>query len=290
MKIVDTRVRLLTEVINNIRAVKLYAYEVFFGEKVSALRRGELAKIRRNGLNRATMNSSMTFVPILAAVLTFITYSLSGHDLNPAIIFSGLQYFNILKQPLTMLPMVFTACSDAAVAITRIGHALRAEELVSDLKIDKNQKMAIKMEGDFEFDSVNPPDTAGGAKLGMRDRAGKREKKKQAEKDKKEAKERKKQGLSVIETKKVEKKDEEEGVPFSLRDIALHVPRGTWTAHVSADDRLPGLYSRKSRDGQDDIALCNDQRGSPSERRSRLWWKGLICPPTRLGTRRDNQG
>lgn len=48
--------------------VKLYAYEVFFGEKVSKLRRQELAKLRRNGLNRATMSATMQFIPILAAV------------------------------------------------------------------------------------------------------------------------------------------------------------------------------------------------------------------------------
>ena len=45
-----------------------YAYEVFFGEKVSKLRRQELAKLRRNGLNRATMTATMQFIPILAAV------------------------------------------------------------------------------------------------------------------------------------------------------------------------------------------------------------------------------
>ena len=47
MQIVDKRVRLLSEIINNIRAVKLYAYENLFGEKVSHYRRQELAKLRK---------------------------------------------------------------------------------------------------------------------------------------------------------------------------------------------------------------------------------------------------
>ncbi len=50
-------------------------------------------------------------------LVTFITYGLSGHQLDAAIIFSGLQYFNVLKQPISFLPMAFTAVSDAAVAI-----------------------------------------------------------------------------------------------------------------------------------------------------------------------------
>jgi hypothetical protein len=36
-------------------------------------------------------------MPILAAVLTFITYGLSGHTLNAATIFAGLQLFNIIS-------------------------------------------------------------------------------------------------------------------------------------------------------------------------------------------------
>ena len=68
MKVVDTRVRLLSEIINNIRAVKLYAYEVIFGERVSVLRRKEMAKLRKNGLNRATMSATSAFIPVLSAV------------------------------------------------------------------------------------------------------------------------------------------------------------------------------------------------------------------------------
>ena len=49
--------------------------------------------------------------------VTFVTYSLSGHDLNPAIIFSGLQYFNIIKTPITFLPLALTATTDAVVGI-----------------------------------------------------------------------------------------------------------------------------------------------------------------------------
>ncbi|KAL7422108.1 hypothetical protein Q5752_002751 [Cryptotrichosporon argae] len=218
MKIVDTRVRMLSEIINNIRAVKLYAYENFFGEKVSKLRAQELAKLRRNGLNRSTMTASSSFVPILAAVLTFITYSLSGHDLNVATIFSGLQYFNTLKQPITMLPVIFTAVSDAAVAVGRIGVALRAEELKSDIKIDVTSKYGINVVGDFAFDSSKPPDS-GKRGHGMKDRAAIKEMKK---KEKAEKKARKAGAPAPPPAKPTD-----DGVPFSLRGIELKVPRGS---------------------------------------------------------------
>jgi ATP-binding cassette subfamily C (CFTR/MRP) protein 1 len=68
MVIIDKRVRLLTEVINGIRAVKLYAYETFFGDKISSLRKQELVKLKANGVNSATMTATTSFIPTLAAV------------------------------------------------------------------------------------------------------------------------------------------------------------------------------------------------------------------------------
>ena len=49
--------------------------------------------------------------------MTFVTYSLSGHSLNPAIIFTSLQFFNIIKNPITFLPLALTACTDAVVGM-----------------------------------------------------------------------------------------------------------------------------------------------------------------------------
>ena len=67
----DARVKMLGEVVENIRAVKLYAYAKLFGDKVARLRVMELKKLRVNGFNRATMNATMAFIPTLAAVREF---------------------------------------------------------------------------------------------------------------------------------------------------------------------------------------------------------------------------
>lgn len=67
-EIVDIRVRLLTDVISNIRAVKLYAYERFFGKKVSDLRGQELDKLKSFGLVRSLIMSTFSFLPVAAAV------------------------------------------------------------------------------------------------------------------------------------------------------------------------------------------------------------------------------
>jgi len=68
LALIDSRVRLLSEVIDNIRSVKLYAYTDLFGERVEKLRKDEIGKLKVNGFNRATMNATMVFIPTLAAV------------------------------------------------------------------------------------------------------------------------------------------------------------------------------------------------------------------------------
>lgn len=67
-EIVDIRVRLLTDIISNIRSVKLYAYERFFGKQVSDLRDRERDKLRKFGFVRSLIMSTFGFLPILAAV------------------------------------------------------------------------------------------------------------------------------------------------------------------------------------------------------------------------------
>lgn len=64
----DQRVRLLSEVVNNIRAVKVYAYETYFSDRVANLRRQEHAMLRKYGFNRSIVSATFWFVPTLASV------------------------------------------------------------------------------------------------------------------------------------------------------------------------------------------------------------------------------
>ncbi|TYJ51478.1 hypothetical protein B9479_007941 [Cryptococcus floricola] len=90
-KVMDSRVRLLSEVLNNIGSVKLYAYEKLWADKIENMRKEELQKRRSNSVGKSSLNMIVTFIPTLAAIMTYITYSLSGHTLNAAVIFSSLQ-------------------------------------------------------------------------------------------------------------------------------------------------------------------------------------------------------
>jgi hypothetical protein len=63
----------------------------------------EIKGVRKLLLLRAANNAIAFSLPVLASVLSFVAYSLSGHSIDPAIIFTSLTLFQILRLPLMFL-------------------------------------------------------------------------------------------------------------------------------------------------------------------------------------------
>ena len=152
-KITDQRVSLTQEILQSIRFVKYFGWESSFLERIGQIRRREIYAIQilltiRNGINAASMS-----LPIFASMLSFITYSLSKHDLNPAPIFSSLALFNSLRMPLNLLPLVIGQVVDAWSSIGRLQDFLIAEEQNEDFLWDMEGEHAISMEhADFTWE------------------------------------------------------------------------------------------------------------------------------------------
>jgi len=105
VQVTDKRVKLMSEVFNGIKYIVLFSHQSPYIEKITGLRREELYHIKSLAFYRSLTFSIVYFVPVLASVLAFITYHATGHDLNPAIIFSSLQFINVLRFPLVMFPL-----------------------------------------------------------------------------------------------------------------------------------------------------------------------------------------
>nr|XP_019009246.1 uncharacterized protein I206_05894 [Kwoniella pini CBS 10737]OCF48027.1 hypothetical protein I206_05894 [Kwoniella pini CBS 10737] len=216
----DKRVGLLTEVLNNVRAVKLYAYERFFGEKVSKIRRHELQNLRGKALSRAGLTAILNVIPTFAAILTFVTYGLTNHPLNAAVIFSGLQWFAIIRVPVALLPMTVAAIGDMAVSLGRIRRALKAEELVEKLHIESDLEYGIDVQADFRYDASpkHKNDTKTGEGKGAEEgksserKRSRKEKRAEAKIEKEKDKKRKKLGMPMD----VDPDEDDLDVPFSL--------------------------------------------------------------------------
>ncbi|KAI0717423.1 multidrug resistance-associated ABC transporter [Cerioporus squamosus] len=228
----DQRVRASTEVLSGIRLIKYYAWEQFYAYQVGLFREREVSTIRRLAAARSTLIGFVTVVPVLGTVLSIITYALTGHALDVAIIFSSVQYFSIIRMPLTFLPIVLASATDALVALRRISTFLRAEELAVPYTIDPSSEVALDVDGDFTWEEVRKGNTASKFAHGKHSKAGKDERAK-AKEDKRKSKGKK--GEPVLPTtaspeEKEKEKDAEK--PFELKDLKLKVPRGAFVAIV----------------------------------------------------------
>ncbi|KAF4584938.1 hypothetical protein EYR40_001764 [Pleurotus pulmonarius] len=226
VKFTDTRLRLTTEVLQGVRLLKAYGWEMFYAHRLEDLRKREIVALKKSAIARAGIIAMMALIPVLAAVLSFITYSLSGHELNVAIIFSSLQLFNAIRMPLLTLPIALSFLSDALVALGRISGFLLAEELPEMYRISYSNKRAISVDADFTWETV--------AKLSKdmkRDNLEKHDLSAKSEKDGK--------GILPIDVTEIQGSAdsgsdlcETKEQPFELTNLSLEIERGAFVAIV----------------------------------------------------------
>ncbi|KAL8939767.1 MAG: hypothetical protein Q9216_003181 [Gyalolechia sp. 2 TL-2023] len=140
MKNKDTRTRLTTEILNNMKSIKLYAWSTAFMNKLNHVRNDqELNTLRKIGASQAFANFTWSTTPFLVACSTFAVFVLTrDQPLTTEIVFPALTLFNLLTFPLAMLPMVITSIIEATVAVGRLTDFFTAEELQSEAVISKD--------------------------------------------------------------------------------------------------------------------------------------------------------
>ncbi|KZP09468.1 multidrug resistance-associated ABC transporter [Athelia psychrophila] len=238
VKITDDRIRTTGEVLQGIRLVKSFAWEGFFTSEVNELRTREIKTIKKVAVARSGLIAFVTLTPVLAAVLSFITYALTGHDLNVAIIFSSLQYFNIIRMPLIFFPLVLASMSDAIVALRRVGSFLTAEELPDAYTLDPDAqgKVGVEVDGDFVWETAGGPPVEAPVAKG-KGKGGKPDAAKDKGKKGKKGKGKDEPVLPVAITdgekgEDVVEKEKEEEKPFELKNLKMKVPKGAFVAIV----------------------------------------------------------
>ena len=160
-KITDQRVSMTQEILQSVRFVKYFGWESSFLERVNSIRKREIRSIQFLLAVRSAINAVSMSLPIFASMLSFITYNLSRHPLDPAPIFSSLALFNSLRLPLNLLPLVIGQVTDAWASLGRIQDFLLAEERKEDFVWDMDGKNAVYMQhADFTWERTTTPEDA----------------------------------------------------------------------------------------------------------------------------------
>uniref|UniRef100_A0A8C0BW11 Multidrug resistance-associated protein 1 n=1 Tax=Buteo japonicus TaxID=224669 RepID=A0A8C0BW11_9AVES len=107
----DNRIKLMNEILNGIKVLKLYAWELAFREKVLEIRQKELKVLKKSAYLAAMATFTWVCAPFLVALSTFAVYVTidKNNILDAQKAFVSLALFNILRFPLNMLPMVISS-------------------------------------------------------------------------------------------------------------------------------------------------------------------------------------
>jgi ATP-binding cassette subfamily C (CFTR/MRP) protein 1 len=134
MKNKDARTKLIAEILNNMKSIKLYAWTTAFASRLNHIRNEqELKTLRKIGATQAISTFTWSTTPFLVSCSTFGVFVLTqDRALTSDIVFPALTLFNLLTFPLAILPMVITAIVEASVAVGRITGYLAADELQDD--------------------------------------------------------------------------------------------------------------------------------------------------------------
>ncbi|KAL4228773.1 hypothetical protein ACF0H5_011815 [Mactra antiquata] len=134
MKFKDERIKLMSEVLNGIKVLKLYAWEPSFEQKVRDIRDKELNVIKKAAYLSAVSTFFWTSAPFLVTLATFATYILidSTNYLDAQKAFVSLSLFNILRFPINLLPMIISYVVQCNVSLGRISRFLQSGDLDPD--------------------------------------------------------------------------------------------------------------------------------------------------------------
>ncbi|XP_045495076.1 multidrug resistance-associated protein 1 isoform X1 [Colias croceus] len=162
MKYKDERVKLMNEVLNGIKVLKMYAWEPSFEEQILKIRNKEMNVLKQT----AYLNSATSFIwscaPFLVTFLTFFTYVITdpdNHILTPVRVFVSMSLFYTMNLPLGLLPLIVVSVIETAVGMKRLNKFMNCEELdIESVEHDPKDPNPLSIEnGHFSWGDASEP-------------------------------------------------------------------------------------------------------------------------------------
>ncbi|KAM8934198.1 multidrug resistance-associated protein 1-like [Pelodytes ibericus] len=162
MKQKDSRIKLISEIIQGIKVLKLYAWENAFMKKVNEFRLKEMKAVKIGALMFSGALALFVASPFWVALTMFgVFLSIDDQNvLDAQKAFVTIILLNILRIPLRMFPLAVTLLVQSSVSIKRLTKYFSEEELEPGNVniIDSFSKNDITIEdGTFTWASSEPP-------------------------------------------------------------------------------------------------------------------------------------
>ncbi|XP_026046926.1 ATP-binding cassette sub-family C member 2 [Astatotilapia calliptera] len=161
MKFKDERMKIMNELLNGVKILKLYAWEPSFQKQVEDIRGEELKVMKKFAYLTAVSTFIFTSAPALVSLATFAVFVSVSKDnvLTAEKAFTSISLFNILRFPLAMLPMLIASIVQTAVSKKRLEKFLAGEDIDSDIvRQDPSFNTAVSIcDGSFAWEKDAKP-------------------------------------------------------------------------------------------------------------------------------------
>lgn len=116
----DGRMKITTEIFNNIRFIKSNAWEKYYFNKLNRSRNVELDKLKKVNILEVIRLFLVALTIPLSISATFGAFVLMGNTLTAPVAFSTIVLFSVLEYPMRMLPKAIGRLSQSWSSIKRI--------------------------------------------------------------------------------------------------------------------------------------------------------------------------
>ncbi|KAK5640037.1 hypothetical protein RI129_010848 [Pyrocoelia pectoralis] len=136
----DERVRAMKEIINGIQVLKMYNWERYFSNLVSAYRRMELQSLRFSSYVKGVFASFHLFIQRTAVFITILAFALLRNDISAAKTFKLVCFYAVFRGTITsFLPKGIYLLMESVVPIKRLSEFLLCEEMTGQGEVCPNE-------------------------------------------------------------------------------------------------------------------------------------------------------
>jgi len=143
MTVRDERVNCNQEVISNMLTVKYQAWEDNFQTRTMEARNTEVWQLFMYKLANISIGILFKATPMLVSLTSFFLYvTVAGHDLDTQTALTALSVFNIIQEPMIIIPLLYNFVIETSISIQRIQNYLTAPNFQRPAIISSNESLS----------------------------------------------------------------------------------------------------------------------------------------------------
>ena len=128
MKEKDKRVKTVSEILQSMKVIKMFAWEKPLTKRVADIRAEEVQRLKTYGYISSLQSIFWNSAPITVSIATFGAYAYLGNKLEMSVVLPALSIINIMSFPLFVFPLLISAVISGKVAMKRLSDYMNLDE------------------------------------------------------------------------------------------------------------------------------------------------------------------